>query len=393
MNTSSSGQSINGTYTDALGMLQRGEHDMILSDTAITAARARYFTFSVPFSWEKIVVLVRRQRATSVRFDNLNANIDVRVYGLTIVLLAFLILLFVLQDRFVNFRAHIDTWKIVHLSMPGCCTERLTNDIGWTKKVIIISISFMIMMLTSYYQCTQLSAFLLPPKVTIPDNIDHLEPEMLNGHIKTAFMTLNGSLETDLYTGTNRLAKMLQKIWHHHPPNHILETWSNAEAIRSNKTMIIGMMSNVFAILRYIDPYTCDEYELITLEEMPPRMMGIVFRPNYQQIQRINMVIEERRNWVRRLIDENQVHAICREKIFHTSNQEISQKPLDVHTLSGVFVTYVCAICIAFCAFLVEILWMRFTKRGKRHIYIDDYVGENAYKEYLILLDMIASKT
>ncbi len=386
-----SGEAINGTYIGAMGMLQRGELDMILSEMTVTTARAAVFAFTVPISFEKIVVLLRRPHFVFVRFDNLNANIDVGVYVLAFIAILSLIIIFVLQDRLVNFTDHVDTWKIVHLSMPGSCTQALTNERGWTKKVIIISINFTLLMLTSYYQCQQLSALLVPQQLRIPKNIDHLETDMLDGNIKTAFTTVNRSIEVELYTGTFRLARMMQKIWHKHPPNYITDFRSNAEAIRNNKTMVIGLMSNVYSILRYIPPKTCDEYELITLEELPAQMMGLMFRPKYERIHRINNVIEVRRHWYRRLIDENQVDALCREKLFPSYNQELLKKPLDILTLSGVIVAYTCAVFISLLGLFIEILWKRFVKPVcKQHYYIDDYVGENVYKEYMILLNMIA---
>ncbi len=183
---------------------------------------------------------------------------------------------------------------------------------------------------------------------------------------------------------------MMQKIWRKYPPDHIFESWSIADAIQNNQTMVIGLMSNIYALLRFFDPNTCDEYELITLEELPAQMMALMFRPRYEYIHEIDSIIETRRHWYRRLIDENQVDIVCRLKLFPSTKQELSQKPLDILTLSGVMVAFVCAVGISFLAFLIEILWKCSAKPGKRHIYIDDYVGENAYKEYVILQNMIA---
>ncbi len=250
-------------------------------------------------------------------------------------------------------------------------------------------------MLTAFYNSQQLSALLIPPKKYITTNIDHLEADLLSGHLKTAFMRQNGSLEVELKSGNYTLARQLQTVWQTHPPLHIFDTKGNADAIKHDHTMVIDLVSNVYAIFTHLDPRTCGEYELINLIEVPPQMIAIAFRPDFDQLDDINSVVDERRNWARRLIDSSQVDPICREHLFPSSSAQMHHNPLDLYTLSGIFVALIVALGVACAALVVELCVVQQVKEiqhDKRHLYINAHVKSDnlrACREWKILLQMI----
>src|SRR4051812_4952301 len=89
----------NGSFSAALGRLQRKEVDALLQYASMTPTRWNNFRFSFPISVENVVALVRRSSQITIRFDNLNANIEASVYALTLFAFGILLIVFLAQER------------------------------------------------------------------------------------------------------------------------------------------------------------------------------------------------------------------------------------------------------------------------------------------------------
>ena len=114
----------NGSFSYAMGQLQRKELDSLNEYYTITLARSKAFMFSFPISLEKTVVLVRRLTPFKVRFDNLNANIDANVYGATLLALGVLLIIFLIQELLFSLESERHSlWKFILLAFPGTCMQ------------------------------------------------------------------------------------------------------------------------------------------------------------------------------------------------------------------------------------------------------------------------------
>jgi hypothetical protein len=170
------------------------------------------------------------------------------------------------------------------------------------------------------------------------------------------------------------------------------------------------LRSNLLNILTKVDPHTCDEYELITLEEMAPQMIGVPFRPNYPYLENITRIIRERRDWAQRLIDETQLNTLCRDKLYQTGDHQSSYIPLSIYTLSGVVVTYMCAVGVTLFIFILELFVYRCKHTNgmisnvsielngehfeHEHMFIDTYIDDDndiVYNQYNRVLHIISN--
>ncbi len=413
---------INNTYTGALGLLQNGDFDTLIAFFAMTPQRMQYFTFPMPIAVERVVVLVRRALPFQIRLANLNANIHMSVYASMVSVVGIITIVYLIHKRLHSNSATFNhVRQIVALSLPGGPCDRLpTGNMTMTMKVIEMIACFTVLMFTSYYQCEQLNALLLPPTRPVMSDIRHLNEQLVNGQIITSFTRWNGSIEIDLKTGNYSLAKQLQHIWTMHPPEHESDALKNADAAANKSRMIIGLQSNVIRALSRIDPKTCDEYELITLREMAPLNIGLAFRRRYPFTEDLNRVITERLSWSQRIIGETQLSPICREKLSSVQKEQTEKIPLSIETVSGVLVAYICGICVTIFAFCSEIFvsrrrvgrgkitlmshWNRNKtdikiasseleiRRDKRHIHLDAYIDdadEIVSFQYKLLLRVI----
>ncbi len=375
-----------------MGYVQRGEVDMLMTYFTITTRRMTYFKFASAIAVERINVLLRRQLPAQIRIDNLSANIELEVYFVFIILVTILAAIYALHTYKID-----NIWRTVNLFLPGSPNERLPRDKFVTTNIISLTISVATFMLISYYQCEQLSALLVPPKRPMFTDIQHLNHDLLDGRVRTLFLTVNGNMEIELKSGTFKLAKQLQNVWQQFPPSHDGHILNNADAVANKSMMIIGLRSNLYAILSHIKPDTCNEYELITLEEMAPQMIGIAFQPNYSHIERMNHIIVHRRSWAQRLIDENQLSTVCREHLFPIGNAEAKYLPLSVSTFSGIFMAYLCCVLLCCLVFIGERLVRR--RNGERefipdktHMYLNKYIDdedERLFKQYSLVLQII----
>ncbi len=108
---------------------------MILSYVTVTPLRYKHFKFSQPISIEQIVALVRRKPAFSIRFDNLNANINLGVYGVAVIGILTITVIFVIQQTLLHPGETADAWHMIQLSIPGTNPEELRSEKGATTKV------------------------------------------------------------------------------------------------------------------------------------------------------------------------------------------------------------------------------------------------------------------
>jgi hypothetical protein len=131
-------------------------------------------------------------------------------------------------------------------------------------------------------------------------------------------------------------------------------------------------------------------------------MIGLPFRRNYPYLEHVNAAVSERRNWAQQLIDETQLSAVCRERLFSMASEQAQYVPLDIWTLSGVVAAYMCAHFVTIVVFLIEVCvnWKKSDKEtvacDKEHIYIDTYIDcndDDVYIQYVRVLESIRNVT
>ncbi len=379
-----------------MGQMQRGEIDMLMTYFTITTTRMKYFEFPGPIVIDRINILLRRQLPAQIRVDSLSANIQLYVYLVFIIMVLMLTGIYAFHTR-LNLNQNTDyVWQMLKLCLPGSPSVPLPRDKFMTTNIISLTINIATFMFIIYYQCQQLSALLVPLKRPVLKDIQHLQRELLDGRIRTSFIMLSSNMETELKSGTFKLAKQLQKVWEKYPSLHESKVLKNADAVANKSTMIIGLRSNLYAILSHIEPDTCNEYELITLEEMAPQMIGLAFRPRYPYIKNMSEIIVARRNWIEQLINENQLNSVCREQMFPTEDQETTFLPLSIYMINGVFVAYLCCGLVSFLIILVEVLIHRhFGSKlisDKTHFYLDvyiDYNDERLLEQYKLVQQIV----
>ena len=94
-------RSPNGTWSEALGLLQSGIVDMWADDAYVTLERSEDFIYTTPFAIERYGALMKRQeKVFYIESDGLTAGIRFDVYALLVAILILLLVVSAINERY-----------------------------------------------------------------------------------------------------------------------------------------------------------------------------------------------------------------------------------------------------------------------------------------------------
>src|SRR3569832_139095 len=167
-------RSPNGTWNEALGLLQSGTDDKWVDNAFETLERSEDFLYTTPFYISKYGALMKRQtNAFYIESDGLTAGIRVDIYALLAAILIFLLVVSAINERCQRTDERNSIWRIL-LSTSPMHGQMWKYQTGATRKVLMTTSGFGILILSSLYQAKQAEVLMIPhqPSVVTPSDIE-----------------------------------------------------------------------------------------------------------------------------------------------------------------------------------------------------------------------------
>jgi hypothetical protein len=383
----------NGTWTGVLGEIQSGVADMWDMDAYITLKRSASFLFTTAYMFDKYGALMERQVDTFyIDVNGLTADINVEVYAILCALLLSLIVLAYINERWHPSAVRNSTWHLLHCLFPINALP-WPNQFGATRKVLMATSGFAILILSSLYQAKQSEVLMVPyppPKFTLKD----IENFVLSGRAKLMF---NENFEI-----VNYVSNMSTILADSMPPMYLAyHSGEELNIMHEHNGIFIAAESAVLDLLSNIEPELCKKYVYKSFDDWTKTPIGLILRKERRNmLESMNAIVAERMSFVDDYIQSLSLNEKCREHLFpvYTSNPTYSS--LKLVKVSGAFVFLFLFLCFAFIIFIIECLFVWWRPRLKTfHIVIsyDRYIPLDTQKLILIkyakMQDLVARKT
>jgi hypothetical protein len=163
----------NGTWTGALGELQSGDMDILVTYTIMSLEQSKDFKFTTPINIQRYAAIMKRQTPMYIDIDSLFASVDITIYGIALAIFTFLLFVSWLHERLNAFPAKSSNsmWHLL-LSLFPMNGQMWPNQTGVTRKVLMATCGFALLILSSLYQAQVAEQQLIPyppPIVTLKE--------------------------------------------------------------------------------------------------------------------------------------------------------------------------------------------------------------------------------
>jgi hypothetical protein len=331
MNEVSGARRPNGTWTGALGLLHTGIVDIWTAGAPVALDKSEAFRFTTPFLIEKYGVLIKRQDTFAIHLNHITAGIDLHLYGFMFAIFALLFIVSCINERFQHSNERNFTWHLL-LSLFPMDGQMWPNQTGVTRKVLMATCGFAILILSSLYQAKLSEKLLIPdapPAVTLPD----IEHYVSSGQAKLLFQFANNptmqyvsamssAINSSIYKTTplyRNDADMLYEIMH-------------------NNAVVFGPEGVLYSLLNRLDGSECANYVLITLDTWTRIYLALIMSQQRRNIlENMNAIVAQRMNYVGETIQAFQFSDECRKHIFPVYEPNPSYVPLKLSAFTDTF--------------------------------------------------------
>jgi hypothetical protein len=362
-----------------LGQLQRSEVDTIATGTAMTVARLKDFQYTTAFNIERYGALMKRQKDTfAIDFDGITAGIALRTYG---IMLAVSLLLFIvawLNEHFQQTNKRNSTWRILLAIILPCNGELFKYQSGVTRKLLVATSGFGILILSSLYQA-KYSEYLMvpypPPMATLTD----IENLVSSGRAKLMFDDENSVVTKYVLNVSTVLANSIET----NPP---IYEW-DIRLLHEENAIALSTESVVLSMLYNGEPQSCKNYVFITFDEWTRIYTALIMRKGHKMLESMNFIVAERMPFVDDYIQSFQLKEECRKHIFPDSASEPQYQPLKLMEFSAPLVFLFLFLCLAVVILFIEIVLFR--RNGKKGDQETEQSNEDKFTIYFCRNDGI----
>jgi hypothetical protein len=398
----SSEQLANGTWTNGFGHLQSGNVDMWATDAIVTLNRYNEFLFTTPFTIEKYGALMKRQPHTFyIDVESITAGFDLSIYATLFAILTLLFLVCYINERFQSNGKRNSIWHIL-LSLFPLNGQMWPNQTGVTRKLLMATCGFGILILSSLYQAKYAEEQMIPyppPEVTF-NNIEYLAS---TGRAKLLFNNAKSSILAYLKNESTILAQsMLSNPPIYKTNNHLFDYM---KLIETHNGIMIDVESVLLSRLSNVDPKSCSNYVLVTFEQWTRAYTALVMRKErVDMLETMNFVVAERMSFVDDYIRSYELDKECRKRIFPVYTPDPNYTSLQLREFSGAFTFLFVFFSFCFGVLLLEHIAIRFETKTMekeeivksfeiKYLLIDETTEDaqraKIFAKYLELLELI----
>jgi hypothetical protein len=345
----------NGTWTGALGLMQSATIDTLSTASYMTLKKNIDFTYTTPFVVEKYAALMKRHTTgVYVDIDSLGAGVEFMIYALSFLILLFLLLVSMCHERLngdisLTHKSSNSFWHLL-LSLFPSNGQMWPCQTGVTRKVLMTTSGFGILILSSLYQAKLSEQLLIPypPPIVTLNDIEHLissgnarlfiDNTAVREYVSVVSPALSESMNTAEHMNVSSYLDMIQT--------------SNVVFI---ETEYVGL-----SLLSTIPPAECANYVYVPLNEWTHMYSALVMRKgNKQMLEDMNVVVAERMSYVDEYIQTFQLDKECSEHIFPVYEANPKYKSLQLLKITGVLAFLFLFLCISVFILFAEIIWCK----------------------------------
>jgi hypothetical protein len=348
----------NGTWTGALGQLQSGIVDIWALDAFVTLERIENgFIYTTPVSIEKFGALMKRQtKMFSIETKSVTAGIGLSVYALLFAFLLANFLISYINERVQQTNERNSIWNLL-LSFFPTNGKEWPNPFGLTRKVLMATSGFGILVLSSLYQAKQAEVLMIPippPTFTFKD-------------IEYAVSSQDAKLmvyyeDSPILDYIKDMSESLSKSLKYNPAVFLPNVSSELETINKERGIYIDEEGYLLYLLSIIEPNLCQNYLYISFDEWTRSYSAFIMRKERVDIlESMNVIIAERMSFVDNFIQANQLNEECRKHIFPVYTPDPKYSPLQLMKINGAFVFLFSFLCLSVCVLIIERISIRWT--------------------------------
>jgi hypothetical protein len=344
----------NGSYTGATGQIQSGAYDTWSTYSLVESIGFEHFLHTNAFAIERFSALVKRnQNIVDVNFYSLLAGIKVSAFCLIFAAIFSLAIITFVNEKCQTNCERNDFWNIVNSLMPNN-VEKLKLQNGWTRKILILTCGFTILLFTTYYQCNLLQQQMIPKQSA------QITFEQIIKNVESKTSTLHFS---DLLLDIVAMIDGLRQVLEINPP--VLETQNPdimKEIDRANAVLIAEYI-DIMQLLSLLPHEHCAKYAVVDVDAFGAYSATLMLRKERRDLlEPFNVIVAERMHYITDLIEKHQMSEECWNHIYPPNVAEPRFQQLSMYTLSGSFALLFCLSVIAFCVFLCELVAFKFIK-------------------------------
>jgi hypothetical protein len=247
-------------------------------------------------------------------------------------------------------------WDLL-LSLFPANGQMWPNQFGLTRKVLLATSGFGILILSSLYQAKQAEVLMIPvppPVFTLRD----IENAVSSHSAKLMVNSESSPHLNYIKSMSESLTKSLKSN-----PAMFASNWnSKLDAINSESGIYVYSESYLLYLLAEIEPDLCENYLYIPLEEWTRIYTALIMRKGrVDTLERMNVIVAERMSYVDDFIQSSQLNEECRKHIFPVYTPDPKYDALKLVELSGTFLFLFIFLCLSLFIFLFELayVWWR----------------------------------
>ncbi len=335
-------------------MLQSGEIHMWSSEAILTEERCDHFLFTTPFMMEKYAALMKRQTTSfDVDIDGITAGIGVNVYAMLLSVFFLLFIVCWLNERWQYSCERNTKWQIICSLMP-CHTSAFQYQIGVTRKILMATGGFGMLILSSLYQAKYSEVLMIPfppPLVTIKD----VERLVSSGNSKLIFFDENSPI---LHYITNVSEVFADSLHSTNPPMFVTDIEDELiSLLNKHNGILFDTESVILDYLSTINPKLCSNYVYVTFDDWTRISSSLIMtKGRVDLLESMNVVVAERMSYMEDYVASFQLDPECKKHIFPVYTPDPSYDPLTLRDVSGTFALLVALLGVALSVLCVELI-------------------------------------
>ncbi len=347
----------NGTFTEALGLVQSGFVDMLANDAKMNIPLYEGFLLTTPFNVERYVALMKRQQpAIFIDWDGITTGIGVDVYAIMFATLTFLLFVCWLNERCQNGAKKNTNWQLL-LSIFPINGEMWPHQLGVTRKVLMATCGFGILILSSLYTAKLAEQMMVPyppPVVTFRDIEIAVSSQRANLMFTSKWntaMTYAANISTSLANSMNTRPPIYFK--HLNP----------IDVINTQNGILIYEESKLVQLLSEIPPAECQNYVYVVLDGWTRTYISLLMRKQRKDmLEAWNFIVAERMSYVNNYIQTFRLHEDCQKGLFPVYTPDTSYDSLLLWEFTGPFAFLAILLTLSMFSLLGEIVYAKFVK-------------------------------
>ncbi len=272
--------------------------------------------------------------------------------GITILILGTLGIInehrhFIQQDNNVN-----TFWSQLHSFVPFNAKSWIHHS-GLTRKVQIVTGSFALLLLSTYYQSNLIHQLLMPKRAPI---ISARDIAYAIETFQSKVIVYERDTETEIRNTHDGDVGLLSKAIVKNPPSYFMDFESTWSQITSGNGIVIDIVVNIYDFLDKIPPHKCAEYSLVKLPLTSITYSMLVSKRRVDIMELLNIRIAERFEYLNLKRESEKPEELCLRHIFGENPPDPGIAALNLYSLSPSFAFISLFLCLSMIVFVLEVV-------------------------------------